>query len=138
MDLKSPHSNSTVTKDAQPHASPVVKTPCPYEQGKSVGLSVTKTFSDAIELGQLTATVTKFYSMTMSPVTEIVYNTKSGATKRGVLKVYDRRFGQSLREIPGLEKGTPPTLRPPRQLGAITSVMAKLRPSSRRSRPIKN
>lgn len=93
MDLKSPHSNLTVTKDAQPQASPVGKTPCPYKQGKSVGLSVTKAFSDEIELGQLTATVTKLYSMTMSPVSEIVYKTRSGATKKGVLKVYDRRFG---------------------------------------------
>lgn len=104
MNLKSWDSDAPVPKDAQPRASPIVQTPCPYEQGKSVDLLVTKTFSDEIDFGQLTATVTKLISMKMSPVTEIVYETKSGGTRRGVLKVFDRRFGQSFRKVPGLHE----------------------------------
>lgn len=104
MDLKSRLSDAPVPTHAELRASPIVKTPCPYEQGKSLDLLVTKTFSDEIDVGQSSVTVTNLYSMTMSPVTEIVYGTKSGGTRKGVLKVFDRRFGQSFRKVPGLRE----------------------------------
>lgn len=77
------------------------ETPCPYEQDKLVALSITKTFSDEVQVGPLDATITKVYSMTMSPVVEIVYNTKSGATQKAVLKIFDSRFGRSFRYVCG-------------------------------------
>ncbi|KAG6358456.1 hypothetical protein INS49_014340 [Diaporthe citri] len=89
MKSKSSTSDSAVTKDAQPHASSVVRTPCPYEQGKSVDLLVTKTFTDEIDVGQLSVNVTNLYSMTVSPVTEIVYK---------------KKFGQSFRKVPWLRQ----------------------------------
>lgn len=102
MHSKSSSSNPPVTKDAQPRALSVEKTPCPYEQGKSLILLVTKTFSGEIKVGQLGATVIKLYSIMISPVTEIVYKTNPGVMKHGVLKVYDRRFRQSFRKMPGV------------------------------------
>lgn len=102
MHSKSLSSNPPVAKDAQPRALSVEKTPCSYEQGKSLMLLMTKTFSGEIKVSQLGATVIKLHSIMMSPATEIVYKTNPGVTKHGVLKVYDRKFRQSFRKIPGL------------------------------------
>lgn len=76
-----------------------------------LNLSVTKTWSDEIRPGGLTATVTKVCSMTMSPVVECSFKTTSGATKKAVLKVFDRRFGQSFRHIRGIRGKFPGTNR---------------------------
>lgn len=67
-----------------------------------MNLAITRTFSDEIRTEHLTATVTKVYSMTMSPVVEIVFTTTSGATKKAALKAFDRRFGQSFRRVHGI------------------------------------
>lgn len=98
MDSKSTEMNaSSITKPVLPHTK-IIKTPCPYETGKPIDLAITKTFSDEIEPNHLIATITKVYSMTMSPVVEISFKV-SGVTKKAVLKAYDRRFGQSFRRV---------------------------------------
>lgn len=104
MDVKKRLMDAPCPTDGELRRSPDVKTPCPYEQGKSVDVLVTKTYSDEIEVGQQSVTITNLCSMTMSPVTEIVYQTKSGGTAKAVLKVFDRRFGQSFRKVPGLRE----------------------------------
>lgn len=76
------------------------QTPYPYDDGKPIKLAVTKTCCGDIDIGSLDAKVVKQYTRTMSPVMEITYKTNSGATKKGVLKVFDRRFGNSFRKIP--------------------------------------
>lgn len=95
MHPRPPISNLLGTKNAQS------QTPYPYGDGKPINLAVTKTFCGNINIGPLDAKVVKQCSITMSPVMEIDYKTKSGATEKGVLKVFDRRFGNSFRKIPG-------------------------------------
>lgn len=94
MYSRPPISNLSGTQNAQS------QTPYPYGNGNRIELVVTKTFSRDIDIGRLNAEVVKQCSITMSPVVEIAYETKSGDTKNAVLKVFDRRFGKSFRKIP--------------------------------------
>ena len=82
--------------------------PCLYEQGKTVSLVVTKRLNDQVAVGELFATVVRLYSMTMSPVMDILYTFKSGETKEAVIKVFGRRSGHIFRKMLSLPgKGCP-------------------------------
>lgn len=97
---------SSTDKAASPLPE-IIKTPCPYEEGMPMNLAITRTSSDEIQTDHLTATITKVHSMTMSPVVEIAFATTSGATKKAVLKAFDRRFGQSFRHVRGIPGMSP-------------------------------
>lgn len=58
---------------------------------------------------RVTATITKVLSMTMSVVLEVTLQARHGPTTHHVLKLYDRRFGSSLRHDGIKNKPTPYT-----------------------------
>ncbi|KAK4153649.1 hypothetical protein C8A00DRAFT_43468 [Chaetomidium leptoderma] len=75
-------------------------TPGPYQEGKQIDLQVYQSHSpDLSPSERVTATIRKVLSMTMSPVLDVTIVTRHGplAPIHCVLKLYDRRFGTSLR-----------------------------------------
>lgn len=81
----------------------------PYPPGRSLELKILESYGSKLpDTGRVTATISRVFTMTMSIVLEISINTKSDSKFRGVLKLYDRRFGTCLREVRG--KHVPQTL----------------------------
>lgn len=76
-------------------------TPVPYREGVSLQLEVVKNCCDIPFPETVTATITRVFDITMSPVMQVTINTQSesGSDVLAVLKVYDRRFGSVLRMI---------------------------------------
>lgn len=73
-------------------------TPTPYVIGRSLVLTVTRTFSDHICDEQLHVTIKKIFGVTQSPVMAVTFDTQAGPMN-AVLKLYDRRFGPDFRTI---------------------------------------
>ncbi|KAK3309862.1 uncharacterized protein B0T15DRAFT_16390 [Chaetomium strumarium] len=78
--------------------------PAPYREGEVLDLRVCESYSRDLP-SRVTATITKVLSMTMSVVLDvsIQFQTRHGPPIHCVLKLYDRRFGSSLRDVLGNE-----------------------------------
>ncbi|KAI5862901.1 hypothetical protein GGS23DRAFT_570041 [Durotheca rogersii] len=73
--------------------------PVPYQAGKTLQLQVLQNCCSLPFSQSVTATISKTFDITMSPVMDVIINTRSGSRFRAVLKLYDRRFGIDLRRI---------------------------------------
>ncbi|KAL2126784.1 hypothetical protein VTI74DRAFT_232 [Chaetomium olivicolor] len=71
----------------------------PYQAGTQIDFQVIQSHSPGhLSPSQwVTATIRKVLSMTMSPVLDVTIPTRHGPSDHCVLKLYDRRFGTSLR-----------------------------------------
>ncbi|KAF4983728.1 hypothetical protein FZEAL_944 [Fusarium zealandicum] len=80
-------------------------TPVPYQPGTSLEIEVLEDCHCNLPFPRtFTAFISEMFSMTMSPVLDVTINTKSNSDFRAVLKLYDRRFGTTLRRILGKHK----------------------------------
>lgn len=73
----------------------------PYREGKQIMLQVCESDSPDFHASpsqRVAITIHKVLSMTMSPVLDVAIPTGHGSSARCVLKLYDRRFGTSLRD----------------------------------------
>ncbi|OAA64242.1 hypothetical protein SPI_02889 [Niveomyces insectorum RCEF 264] len=73
----------------------------PYQPGVRLELEVLQNDPSLPLLPSVCATVTQMCSVTMSAVMKVQVVTPSGAAAGVVLKLYDRRFGTSMRKIAG-------------------------------------
>ncbi|KAH6856024.1 hypothetical protein B0I37DRAFT_322873 [Chaetomium sp. MPI-CAGE-AT-0009] len=71
--------------------------PTAYQEGGLLDLQVCKSYSPDLP-SRVTVTISRVISMTMSVVLDVTFQTRQGPVHR-VLKLYDRRFGSSLRDV---------------------------------------
>ncbi|CAM1504652.1 Fc.00g022430.m01.CDS01 [Cosmosporella sp. VM-42] len=84
-----------------PHGANSV-TAVPDQPRKSLELEVLDNCSGNLPFTRsITATSSKSFDMTMSPVIVVTIRTGSGSNMQAILKLYDRRFGTALQSIQG-------------------------------------
>ena len=74
-------------------------TPVLYQPGKGLQLEVLESYYDPPLPETVGVLILRLFSITMSPVMDVVIRTIPGSNIRAVLKLYDRRFGTDLRDI---------------------------------------
>ncbi|KXX82536.1 putative serine/threonine-protein kinase fnkB [Madurella mycetomatis] len=70
----------------------------PYQKGDLIQLEVLKNYLDPPLPQPCRASIVRVFTVTMSPVMDIIIWRKPGTHIRAVLKLYDRRFGTDLRD----------------------------------------